>query len=256
MTFAVRPDPTSLAPARSSRCGTGRGVLTGWGAAWASRCALFIAKKSEGSCEQMSCDLAGGRACELTQARLIGAPLRAVELHQRLEKTHALRRGAGVRLDFGVMEISVAAMEQPIVRAPDRDAAMPARMAGKRTSSNSSRVPGIARTAEKPNQDFALFLDRLPFLDRGDLRLAIAVSLAKRRPMRGRAKFGGENMDCSVGEIAHPSGMVEVEMGRHDVANVAGAVAHIHDLPERRLRDVEPWPHHRVEQEIRAAAAR
>ena len=67
--------------------------------------------------------------------------------------------------------------------------------------------------------------------------------------MRGRAKLGGENVDRSVGEVADPSGLVEVEMSRHDVANIARAEAHIGDLPERRLRDVEPWPHHRVEQE-------
>jgi hypothetical protein len=67
--------------------------------------------------------------------------------------------------------------------------------------------------------------------------------------MRGRAKLGAENVDRSVGEIADPSGVVEVEMSRHDVANIARAEAHIRDLPERRLRDVEPWPHHRIEQE-------
>ena len=37
-------------------------------------------------------------------------------------------------------------------------------------------------------------------------------------------------------------------MGRHDVAHVAWAVAQIHDLPQRRLGDLEPRPHHDVEQ--------
>ena len=67
--------------------------------------------------------------------------------------------------------------------------------------------------------------------------------------MRGRAKFGSENMDRGVGEIADPASVVEIEMGRHDVANIAWAEAEIRDLPERRLGDVEPRPHHRVEQE-------
>jgi hypothetical protein len=66
--------------------------------------------------------------------------------------------------------------------------------------------------------------------------------------MRGRTKLGGENVDRGVGEIADPSRVVEVEMGRHDVADVAWAVAQIRDLPERRLGDVEAWPRHRVEQ--------
>jgi hypothetical protein len=44
-------------------------------------------------------------------------------------------------------------MEQPIVRAPDRDAAMPARMSGQRHQQHFVVRSGIARTAEKPNQD-------------------------------------------------------------------------------------------------------
>src|SRR4029077_12507317 len=67
--------------------------------------------------------------------------------------------------------------------------------------------------------------------------------------MGGRAKLVGENVDRSVREIADPSRVVEVEMRRHDVTNIAWAEAQIRDLPERRLRDVEPWPDHRVEQE-------
>ncbi len=67
--------------------------------------------------------------------------------------------------------------------------------------------------------------------------------------MGGRAKFGGENMDRSVGEVADSSRVVEVEMRRHDVTNIARAVAQIRDLPQRRLGDVKARPHHCVEQE-------
>ena len=48
------------------------------------------------------------KACEFAQAGLIGASLRAVELHQRLEKAQAPRRGVAVWLAFGVMKIGVA----------------------------------------------------------------------------------------------------------------------------------------------------
>ena len=146
------------------------------------------------------------------------------------------------------MEIGVAAMEQPIVRSPDGDAAMAARMSGQRDQQHLVACPGNRAHGRKAKPGFALFLDRRPFLDRGDLRLAIAVSLAKGRPVRGGAKLGGENVDRGAGEIAYSARVVEVEVGRHDVANVAWAVAQIRDLPERRLGDVEPWPHHRVEQ--------
>jgi hypothetical protein len=64
-----------------------------------------------------------------------------------------------------------------------------------------------------------------------------------------RAKLGGENVDRRVGEIADSSRVVEIEMGRHDVTYVAWTVAEIHDLPQRRLSDLEPRPRHRVEQQ-------
>jgi hypothetical protein len=140
-------------------------------------------------------------------------------------------------------------MEQPTVRTPDRDAAMPARVTRKRYQQHLVACSGNAAHGRKAKPGFAVFLDRRPFLDCSDLCLAVPVSLAKRRPMRGCPKLVGENVDRSVGEIADPSGVVEVEMGRHDVPNIARAEAHIRDLPERRLRDVEPWPHHRVEEE-------
>jgi hypothetical protein len=79
-------------------------------------------------------DLARGSASELAQPLLIGAALRAVELHQRLEKTHALGRGA---------ESSARRTATP---------QCPRECPGNGTSSTSSRVPGTARMAEKPNQ--------------------------------------------------------------------------------------------------------
>jgi hypothetical protein len=105
------------------------------------------------------------KACEFAQACLIGAPLSAVELHQRLEPAHTLRRGAAVQLDFGVVEVSVAAMEQPIARAPDGDAAMPARVTGKRHQQHLVAGSGNGPHGRKAKPGFALFLDRIPFLD-------------------------------------------------------------------------------------------
>ncbi len=56
-------------------------------------------------------------------------------------------------------------------------------------------------------------------------------------------------MHRRAGEIADPSRMVEVEMGRHDVADIAGPEAQVHHLPQRRFDDIEPRPRHGVEQE-------
>ncbi len=140
-------------------------------------------------------------------------------------------------------------MEQPIVCSPDGDAAMPARMSGQRHQQHLVAGSRNGAHGRKAEPGFAVFLERGPFPDRSDLHGAIAVSLADGRPMGGGPKLVGENMDRGVGEIADPSGVVEVEMSRHDVANIARAEAHIRDLPERRLGNVEPWPHDRVEQE-------
>ena len=126
----------------------------------------------------MSFTSPAAEAREFAQARLIGASLGAVDVHQRLEPAQALRRRAAIGCDFGVMEIGVAAMEQPIVRSPDRDAAMPARMAGQRHQQHLVARSGNCAHGRKAEPGFALFLDRSPFLDLGDLHGAIAASLA------------------------------------------------------------------------------
>ena len=179
-----------------------RGVLTGCCPVRSSRSALLIAAKSDEVVRADELDLARGEAGELPQVCLIGASLRAVDVDQRLEPAQALRRSAAVRLDLGAMEIGVAAMEQPIVLSPDRDAAMPARVTGKRHQQHLVARPGDRAHGRKAKPGFALFLDRRPFPDRGDLHGAIAVSLVQARPVRGRAKLGGENVDRSVGKIA------------------------------------------------------
>jgi hypothetical protein len=75
---------------------------------------------------------AEGEARKFAQACLIGESLCVIDAHHRLEQAQALRRRAANRGDFGVMKIGVAAVEQPVVRPPDRDAAMPPGVAGKR----------------------------------------------------------------------------------------------------------------------------
>ena len=140
-------------------------------------------------------------------------------------------------------------MEQPIVGSPDRDAAMPARMAGKRNHQHLVARPGYRAHGREAEPGFALFLDRRPFLDRGDLRRPVAQALVQARPGRGGAKLGGEDMHRRGGEIADPSRMVRIEMGRHDVANVAWTIAHVRHLPQRRLRDLEARARRRVEHE-------
>ena len=97
-------------------------------------------------------DLAEAVARQFAQSRLIGAPRRAVDTHQGFEQTQARRRPAARRRNLGAMEIGVAAMEEPAFPRPDRYAAMARVWPRSGINSTSSRVPGSARTASKPNQ--------------------------------------------------------------------------------------------------------
>lgn len=194
-------------------------------------------------------DLAAGKLREFAQAREIGAPLSVVDARERLEQAKALRRRPFARLDFGAMEIGVATVEQPTVRSPDRDAAMPARVARQGNEQRLVARSGNGAHGLKAEPGFARFLDRRPSLDRGDLGRAVAAALGQARRVRGGAKLGGEDMHRRAREIADPSGMVEIEMSGHDVANVARTEAEVRHLPQRRLGDLEPRPHDGVEQE-------
>ena len=95
-------------------------------------------------------DVADRQPREFAQPGQVCAPRRIVGADETLERPQARWRNASARLDLGTVEISVAAMEEPILRPPHRDAAMAARVARQRDQENLALVPGIARTAEKP----------------------------------------------------------------------------------------------------------
>ncbi|HEY1780714.1 MAG TPA: hypothetical protein VGG79_09840 [Roseiarcus sp.] len=99
------------------------------GAGGAARASLRAAANAARSCEQIH--FAEGEARKFTQARLVGESL-GVDARQPLEQAEAVGRRPALRGGFGVMKIGVAAMEQPVVRPPDRDVAMSAGVAGKR----------------------------------------------------------------------------------------------------------------------------
>ena len=50
------------------------------------------------------------------------------------------------------------------------------------------------------------------------------------------------DMDARRREVGQAPGVVEVQVGRHDVADVVDAEAEVGDLPQGCLRDFEPRP--------------
>ena len=77
--------------------------------------------------------------------------------------------------------------------------------------------------------------------NRGELGAAVAEALLPGRILR-RAQLGGEHMNGRRREIREAPGVVEVEMGRHDMAHVGDAEAEGGDLSHRRLGDLKPGP--------------
>ena len=202
----------------------GAGALTGCESV--SRLAFFLAlqrRELDRIVRAEQLDVADRQPRELAQPGQIGAPRRVVDAHQAFERPQAPRRRAAARLDLGMVEIGVAAMEQPVLRPPHRHAAMSAGVAWQRDQEDLVVRSGNRTHRREAEPGLSLFLDHRPFLDSGNLHRAIAAALDEARPARGGAKLVGVNVDRCAGEIADAARMVEVEMGRHDVAHVAWA---------------------------------
>ena len=63
--------------------------------------------------------------------------------------------------------------------------------------------------------------------------------------MQRRLELGGEHVDLGLGEVGQAAGVVEVEVGGDDVADVAGGEAERLELRQRRRLDSRPRPHQR-----------
>ena len=70
----------------------------------------------------------------------------------------------------------------------------------------------------------------------------VARPVAQARVHR-RVELGPEDVDLGVGEVGQPAGVVGVEVGGDDLADVARGEAEGLDLLQRGLADLGPWPH-------------
>ena len=138
-------------------------------------------------------------------------------------------------------------MEEPAVAGADRHAAMAARVAGQGDEQNLVAGPRHRPDGAEAEPVLAARLDRRPAGDMRQLRGEVAGALAQGRRAAPR-ELGGIDVDGRVGKVGEAPGVVEVEVGRHDVADVGDAKAEVGDLAQRRLGDVEPRPDQRPEQ--------
>ena len=229
------------APREDRAAGLGRLIVQGRHAA-----------NSAMSCEEISLTSSPCRVAELAQALLVGDARRLVDIDQRFKQPDPHRRDAAAGRGLGMVEVGVAAMEEPARVRPDRDAAMAARMAGQGDQQHVVAGPRQRPDAGEAEPVVAVRLDRVPMRDRVELRLPVARALPPGRILGG-AQLGRMDMDGRIGKVDEAPGVVEVEVGRHDVAHVADAEAEVGDLAQRRLRDLEPRSDQRGEEQLRAA---
>src|SRR5881227_1188152 len=63
---------------------------------------------------------------------------------------------------------------------------------------------------------------------------SVALAVHPRRALERVVALGGEHVDARAGEVVEAAGVIEVEMGEDDVANVRALEAEPLDLPDGR----------------------
>ena len=163
-----------------------------------------------------------------------------VDIDDRLEPPQAQRRAASCGRDLRMVEIGVAAMQQPAVSGPHGDAAMAAGVAGEGDQQNVLAGAWQRPHAGEAEPVLAVRFDRRPFRHAGELRGAVSIAFHQRRRVHRCSELGREHMHARAGKVGKAARVIEVEMGRHDVTDVGDAETQIRDLAKRRLRDLEP----------------
>ena len=148
------------------------------------------------------------------------------------------RRAAGRRLDLAVVEVGVAAVQQPAVAAVDGAIPVwPREWPISGISATSTSRPGRMRTLSKPNQrrrrprSGARPSAGRASSGRGGSGLVRAGGVQRCR------QLGREDVDLGGGEVGQAAGVVGVEVGDDDLAHVGGGEAERLDLRQRRLLD-------------------
>ena len=173
-------------------------------------------------------------AAQFAQAFLVAQACGAVLLHHPLVETQAGRAVRAHHVHFRVIEVRVAGVEFPAALAAHRHADMAVRVALQRHKQKIGRQAFEVAHAVEAHPRLARRAGiRMPLLMRGPLLRPEALAVQPGALLLGVLALGGHHVHARVGEIVQPAGMVEIEVGHHDVANVARVEAHALDLADR-----------------------
>ena len=128
-------------------------------------------------------------------------------------------------------------MQDPPVAVADRDRAVACRVAEQRDEHDLG--VGAREHAHALEAKPAVAVDGVldPARAVADVRGRVAGSVAEVR-VHGGGPFRREHVHLGAGEVRQSAGVVDVEMGDRDVADVAGVEAEAADLLQRRLAEL------------------
>ncbi len=182
-------------------------------------------------------------AHERTEARLVREPELVVEGEATLEKCEA-ERDPRHRLHLEVTEVRVACVQNPATLRPNRDTGLTGRVTGERDQEHVVARVGERAHRFEPVPALAACLVGLPLRSVLELRLAVAPVLGAQR-----IELGLEHVHGRVRKVGQTAGVVDVEVGRHEVPDVALPEPERFDARDRGVRRVERWPTDEVELE-------
>ena len=148
---------------------------------------------------------------------------------------HQTGRGTDGRRDVALVEVRVAGVQDPAVGTADRHARV---AAGVPDQGHQQDVVGQHRDGLEALPGLALDVVGLPPRDVGPVRGEVAEPLAEHR-VHGRVVLGPPDVHRRVREVGQAAGVVRVEVGQHDVGDVAGREPQRRHLRRRRLGRVE-----------------
>ncbi len=124
---------------------------------------------------------------------------------------------------------------------------MPTRMPDQRHQQDLVAAAGQGADAVEAEPALALRLVDLPFGAMGEMRRAVARLLAEAGPVHRGVVLGGEDMHLGIREVGQAAGMVQVQVGHHDMTHVGGLEAECLHLMQRRLLHAQCRPRQRAE---------
>ncbi len=216
----------SVRRARSTSSAEGSQSFSGAAALTPARRRLSRAcarSSSCGSCEQTSCTSSPWRAASSRSRSWLARRWRRSAL-LRFWKKRRPGGQLGGSGDLAVVEVGVAAVQQPAVAGLDRDAGVAARVADQRDQQHLGAEVGKDPHALEAEPLVALDLvpDPARVVLPVDAEVAGAVAQAR---VEGGVELAAEDVDLGLGEVGQAAGVVGVEVGGDDLAHVGGVEA-------------------------------